>query len=254
MSAVARAVRKSLDMFKIDTIVEVDDSPNSDIVEFEGSLPEFKIILDKMATELNVDGLDRIRRVLYGMWFVHMTSMILIVWLSFSSDNSSDRLGLLMIVIQLYFAKILKSLNQMYDKIMAIQTDSKSIQEDIVEISKIHREKKKDYVDILTSKNYIMVVSDLEHRFRTLATCILKDLRIYTDSLRTLSLIVNSFFWKSPYYIKYLGRDAVEEAVRIINRHTERKVKKCIENQKNEENEKLKEAALEIERRFTAAT
>jgi hypothetical protein len=254
---IPEVVRRSLDVFKMDTIIDVNDSPSSDISDFEGSLPEFKIVLDKMATKLRSDGIDKIRMVLFGMWFVHLVSMILIIWLSFEASHAgdSDRLGLFMIVLQLYFAKILKSLNQMYDKTMTIQSDSKSIQEDIVEISKMHKEKKKEYVEILTSKNYIMVVSDLEHRLRTLATYILKDIKTYSDSLRVWSLIMNAFFWKSPYYKKYLERDAVEEAVRIINRHIDRKVKKCIESQARESDDKMQQAAMEaMDRRFTNAT
>ena len=232
--AIMEVVRRSLDIFGKDTVIDVNNSPNSDINEFEGSLPEFKIALDILATKVNDKGVDRIRHILFGVWFVHLASMITIVWLSFRDTNTtgSDRFGLFMIVLQLYFSKILKSLNQMYDKTMTIQSDSKSIQEDIVEISKIHGEKKKEYEKVLTTQKYIMITSDLEHRLRNLATYILKDLRTYTVNLRTLTLIINAFFWKSPYYMKYLERNAVSEAAHIINRHIDRKVEKCIENQR----------------------
>jgi hypothetical protein len=245
--AIMEVVRRSLDIFGKDTVIDVNDSPNSDINEFEGSLPEFKIVLDILATKVNDKGIDKIRKVLFGMWVVHFAIMTTIVWLSLKSQavGTVDRLGLFMIVLQLYFAKILKSLNQMYDKTMAIQSDSKSIQEDIVEISKIHKDKKKEYEKVLTSQKYIMIVSDLEHRLRNLATYILKDLRTYTDSLRTLSLIINAFFWKSPYYKKYLERNAVSEAAHIINRHIDRKVEKCIENQRGKTDSMVQQAAAQ---------
>lgn len=231
--------------FQTDTVVEIDSSPTSDMNEFDGSLPEFRSILDVMATKLHENGSDNVRRVLFGMWFVHFVSMILIVWFSFTTNQGgdSDRLGLFMIVLQLYFAKILKSLNQMHDATTAIQSDSRSIQEDIVEISKIYNEKKQEYGIILTSQNYIIVISDLEHRLRNLATYILKDLRMYMDSLKTIPLIVNSFLWKSPHYKKYLERDAVNEAVRIINRHVDRKVNKCIKSQTGSTDTQLQQVA-----------
>lgn len=248
---IGETIRSSIDAmrssaenaFKPDTVVEIDESPTSDMNEFDGSLPEFRIVLDVMAMKLHEDGSDKVRSVLFGMWFIHFVSMILIVWLSFTVNQSSDRLGLFMIVLQLYFAKILKSLNQMHDKTTAIQSDSRSIQEDIVEISKIYNEKKQEYRNILTSQNYIMVISDLEHRLRNLATYILKDLRMYIDSLRILPLIVNSFLWKSPHYKKYLERDAVNEAVRIINRHVDRKVSKYIKSQSGSTDTKLQQVA-----------
>lgn len=241
------AIRKSYDgIFQIDTIVDINDSPKSDINEFEGSLSEFKIVLDVLVTKVRHNGHDKIRAVLFGMWLVHFAIMIAIIWLSFKPQPSggSDRLALLMIVLQLYFAKILKSLNQMYDKTIEIQSDLKSIQEDIVEISKIYKDQKKAYKIVLTDKQYIMIISELEHRFRSLATYILKDLYSYINSIRVLSLIINAFFWKSPYYNRYLERDGVSEAIRIINRHIDRKVDRCIKIKKNEDNT-LQQQAVE---------
>jgi len=240
-------VRKSYDgIIQEDTIVDINDSPKSDITEFEGSLPEFKTVLDVLVTKIRQNGHDKIRAVLFGMWFVHFAIMITIIWLSFNSQNmgETDRLGLFMIVLQLYFAKILKSLNQMYDKTIQIQSDLKSIQEDVVEISKIYKDQKKAYKVVLTDKQYIMIISDLEHRFRSLATYILKDLYSYINSIRVISLIINAFFWKSPYYNRYLERDGVSEAIRIINRHIDRKVNRYIEIKKIEDN-KIQQQAMQ---------
>ena len=59
---IGEVIRSSIDAIRSnpDTVVEIDDSPTSDMNEFDGSLPEFRIVLDVMATKLHENGSDKV--------------------------------------------------------------------------------------------------------------------------------------------------------------------------------------------------
>ena len=174
-----------------------------------------EMMLDLMAacTELStaksLSAHARVRQVLIGVWVINIMCIVPIFVLSFTKKNQGDVIGLGMVVIQLYVAKIIESLNKLYDKLTRIYSESEYIRLRLVEIFSACEEQHRKFPNAairFTVGKYII----------SLSRGILADIADCTKETKITSIIINSFMWKSPHYTKFLDRTFVNDKAIII--------------------------------------
>jgi hypothetical protein len=163
----------------------------------------------ELSTAKSLSAHARVRKVLIGVWVVNIMFVVPIFVLSFTKKNQADVIGLGMVVIQLYVAKIIESLNKLYDKLTRIYSESEYIRMRLVEIFSACEEHRRNFPNAeirFTAGKYII----------SLSRGILADIADCSKETKIINVIINSFMWKSPLYAKFLDRTFVNDKAIII--------------------------------------
>ena len=150
-----------------------------------------------------------VRSVLIGVWAINILCIVPFFVYSILQDSQADLIGLGMVVVPLYISKIIESLNKVSDKLNKVYSDSEYIKARLIEIFNACEEQTRKCPN-----------SHIKHSVGkyivSLSRGILADIGTCDKETRIKSLVINSFFWKSPHYTKYLDRTFVNDKAMMI--------------------------------------
>ena len=177
-------------------------------------IEHFETTIKQIPLDIDDDGHKKISNINNFFWGVHLSITISLFCLIVLHDGTIDSTaGTGLVILQLMVSKIFETINRLYDNALKIQSNTADIKDVIITLIK-------DYYNVfdMSKRNdpeyerCIESIAVLDHQIRD-------DLDVYSRSMRTWKIIVNSFFWKSPEHTPLLEKDAIKEKLlRIISR------------------------------------
>jgi hypothetical protein len=177
-------------------------------------IEHFETTIKQIPVDIDDDGHKKISKINIFFWGVHLSITISLFCLIVLQDGTIDTTaGTGLVILQLMVSKIFESVNRLYDNALKIQSNTADIKDVIISIIK-------DYYNVFDTakkddpeyERCIESIAVLDHQIRD-------DLVVYSKSMRTWKIIVNSFFWKSPEHTPLLEKDVIKEKLlRIISR------------------------------------
>jgi hypothetical protein len=171
-------------------------------------LEDINITISSIPRIIKPNGHKRIGNTMIFFWVFHIVSVaILTLFTILPPDNDTVLLGSLMIILQLMVTKIFESLNKMYDNCMRIQSNVSDIQMTILNILK-------EYNDFIITNAKLL--DHVTEHLSILNERIIADLEAYSRNMHILTIVGNSFLWKSPEYTPYLEKDVIRDKFATI--------------------------------------
>jgi hypothetical protein len=154
----------------------------------------------------------KISRLMIFYWVFHFAATAAMIG-TIAADGQmkkfNELIGTLMVILQLMITKIFESTNKQYENCMRIQSNVSDINYTILGLIR-------DYHDLLDRG--INVNECTKERLTRLNDRIVENLEAYERNMHMLTLLVNSFFWKSPEYTPFLEKDVIRDSfVTILN-------------------------------------
>lgn len=174
-------------------------------------ISNFKNTISSIPEVIDENGHEKIARIMTCIWCLHLIATGIIVYFIVAPGHDDTSFGTYLIVLQLMVSKIFESSNRMYDNCMMIQSNTADIKETILRLIK-------DYYDVFEQKHTSEFVHDINY-ISILDERIKDDLLAYSRNMHTWTIILNSFFWKSPEHTPFLEKDAIRDKLIMIINH-----------------------------------
>ena len=188
-----------------DIEVGIPESP----IKTEEMMYDLMCASSALSTSKSLSAHYKVRSVLIGVWAINILCIVPFFVYSILQDSQADLIGLGMVVVPLYISKIIESLNKVSDKLNKVYSDSEYIKLRLIEIFNACEEQTRKCPNgqIKHSVGKYIV---------SLARGILSDITACDKETKIKSLVINSFFWKSPHYTKFLDRTFVNDKTMLI--------------------------------------
>ena len=189
----------------MDIEVGIPESP----IKTEEMMYDLMCASSALSTSKSLSAHSKVRSVLIGVWAINILCIVPFFVYSILQDSQADLIGLGMVVVPLYISKRIESLNKVSDKLNKVYSDSEYIKLRLIEIFNACEEQTRKCPNGQIKHSVGKYIVNL-------ARGILSDITTCDKETKIKSLVINSFFWKSPHYTKYLDRTFVNDKTMLI--------------------------------------
>jgi len=175
----------------------MDDEP--------GVIQNIKFTIDSIPKVIRPDGHKKISHMMNFYWVIHFVGTAVMIGIISSGGVArkyDSLIGTLMVILQLMITKIFDSTNKLYDNCMRVQSNVADINFTVLGLIRDYH----DLIDRGIDNN-----ERAKERLKKLNDRVIANLEAYKRNMHTFTLIVNSFFWKSPEYTPFLEKDAIRD-------------------------------------------